>query len=81
MPDHRSPAYLHDLLAAQVRSRRHALGVSQEELADRCGLHRTYVSDIERATRNVSLSTLELLASGLECEASELLTDHRLSTG
>ena len=64
-----------------MRSRRHALGISQEELADRCGLHRTYVSGIERATRNVSLSTLELLASGLECEASELLTDRPLSTG
>lgn len=74
MPAQRSPAYLHEVLAAQVRSYREALGVSQEELAERCGLHRTYLSDIERATRNVSLSTLELLAAGLGCTASELLT-------
>ncbi len=80
MPAYRSPAYLHRVLAAQVRSHRHALGFSQEELAERCGLHRTYVSDIERATRNVSLSTLELLASGLTCEASELLTDRPPTT-
>ena len=74
MPAQRSPAHLREVLAAQVRSRRLALEVSQEQLAERCGLHRTYLSGIERATRNVSLSTLELLAAGLECDAAQLLS-------
>lgn len=73
MPAQRSPAYLREVLAAQVRSRRLARGESQEQLAERCGLHRTYLSGIERATRNVSLATLELLAAGLECDPAQLL--------
>lgn len=48
--------------------------LGREQLAERRGLHRTYLSGIERATRNVSLCTLELLAAGLECDAAELLT-------
>lgn len=49
-----------------VRFRRHKLGVSQEELADRCGLHRTYVSEIERGLKSLSLNALLSLAEALE---------------
>jgi len=49
------------------------MGVSQEGLADLCGLHRTYVSSVERAQRNVSLSTLEVLASALGIDPPSLL--------
>ena len=65
------------VLATNVRSLRHALGVSQEELAARCGLHRTYVGSVERGERNVTLRTVEALASVLGVSVPELLTPRR----
>src|SRR6185437_13752385 len=56
-----------------VHERREALGISQEELAHRAGLHRTYISDIERGARNPSLKTLSRLADGLEITTSQLI--------
>ena len=73
MPANRSPQYLHRRLAVAVRARRHAVGISQEELADRAGLHRTYVGAIERGERNPTLATLEALAAGLKMDASKLI--------
>ncbi len=55
-----------------VRLRRQALGISQEELADRANLHRTYVSDVERGIRNVSLLNIHELAKALALKPSEL---------
>jgi CheY-like chemotaxis protein/DNA-binding XRE family transcriptional regulator len=55
-----------------VRAWRVRRGISQEELAGRAGLHRTYVSDIERGARNISLESIEKLASGLEISTSTL---------
>jgi len=49
--------------------------LSQEELADRCGFHRTYIGSVERGERNVTLSTLEALANTLEIKISQLLED------
>lgn len=65
------------VLASNVRTLRHAQGVSQEELAAKCGLHRTYVGSVERGERNVTLNTLEVLASVLGVSAPELLTPRR----
>ena len=53
------------LFGTTIKSKRSELGISQEELADRAGLHRTYVSDVERGTRNVSLISIEKLAQAL----------------
>ncbi len=75
MESRRSPAYLADRLAANVRSIRLGLGLSQEELANRSGLHRTYVGAIERAERNVSLATVEALATGLDRDPVDLITE------
>jgi transcriptional regulator with XRE-family HTH domain len=55
-----------------VRARREALGLTQEEFAERAGIHRTYLSDIERGSRNVSLLNIERLAMALSMEISEL---------
>jgi CheY-like chemotaxis protein/DNA-binding XRE family transcriptional regulator len=57
---------------AAVRLRRDHLGISQEELAGRAGLHRTYISDVERGARNVSLESIYRLATALEVPLSAL---------
>src|SRR2546423_5691677 len=54
------------LLGNAIKSTRSALGISQEELASRAGLHRTYVSDVERGARNPSLQSVEKLANALQ---------------
>jgi len=58
-----------------VRKRRQELSISQEELADRAELHRTYISDIERGRRNLSLDNIEKLALALELSLSELMRE------
>jgi transcriptional regulator with XRE-family HTH domain len=58
-----------------VRKRRERLGVSQEEFADLCGLHRTYMGGIERGERNVSLVNLEKIARALKIGLSALFRD------
>ncbi len=66
----------HPLLRAfcqVVQERREYLGISQEELAHRASLHRTYISDIERGSRNISLRSLIRLAKALELSASGLI--------
>lgn len=55
-----------------VRKRRSELGISQEELAGRAELHRTYIADIERGTRNVSLLNIEKIAKGLGLRIEDL---------
>jgi CheY-like chemotaxis protein len=57
-----------------VRTWRRRLGISQEELGGRAGLHRTYICDIERGARNVSLESIEKLASALEVSVAKLFS-------
>ncbi|GMV87865.1 MAG: hypothetical protein AMXMBFR81_07960 [Chthonomonas sp.] len=58
---------------AAVRRARVAKGISQEELADRAGLHRTYLGDVERGVRNITLVSAEKIAGALETKLSALL--------
>ena len=62
------------ILARNLRRLRISAGLSQEELADRAGLHRTYISSVERAQRNVSLENLFKIAQGLGVNAQELIS-------
>ncbi len=55
-----------------VRKRRSELGISQEKLAERAELHRTYIADIERGSRNPSLRAVEKVAAGLGMDLGEL---------
>lgn len=57
----------------EVKRRRNSLGLSQEELAYLCDLHRTYIGSIERGERNVSLHNITTIAIALKCTPSELL--------
>ncbi|TMK38751.1 MAG: helix-turn-helix transcriptional regulator [Actinobacteria bacterium] len=71
-------------LGEAVRELRHAAGISQEELAFLCGMHRTYVGGIERGERNPSFRALLRLAEALGVQASDLLgryEDRRRATG
>jgi transcriptional regulator with XRE-family HTH domain len=56
-----------------IRLRRLALRLSQEELGDRCGLHRTYIGSIERGERNISLQNIVRIAHALGSPAWEVL--------
>lgn len=56
-----------------VRKRRVVLGLSQEGLAERADLHRTYIGDIERGLRNVSLINIWKIANALELSVHELV--------
>jgi transcriptional regulator with XRE-family HTH domain len=69
------------LLGKAIRARRASLGISQEELANRAGLHQTYVSDVERGQRNPSLSTVEKLARALEVSIASLFDESAAGNG
>lgn len=60
-------------LAQRLRSERAIRGLSQEQLADLAGVHRTYVGSIERCERNVSIDNIEQLATALDLDISDLL--------
>jgi two-component system response regulator len=60
------------LLGMAIKKQRTSLGISQEELAYRATLHRTYVSDLERGVRNPSMDSVEKLAHALELSVSDL---------
>ena len=62
-----------DNLAKNVRYFRLKNGLSQEQLAEECGLHRTYIGSIERGERNATLSTLEVLSETLNVSIARLL--------
>lgn len=55
-----------------IREYRHSIGISQEELAARTYLHRTYISEVERGERNVSLVNIVKIADGLEIPSHQL---------
>ena len=69
-----------EALGRVIRERRVSLGMSQEELADKAGLHRTYISDVERGIRNLTLGALWFIGTGLELSLPQIieLMDRRM---
>lgn len=61
------------ILASNLRKIRSQRGLSQEALADLAGLHRTYVSSVERQERNISIDNIEKLAHALEVDLHTLV--------
>ncbi len=60
-------------LAQNVRRERHDKGWSQEELADRAQLHRTYISGVERGVRNPTVTVVDKIAAALDTTAARLI--------
>jgi transcriptional regulator with XRE-family HTH domain len=73
MSDKLNPSSARNRLALNLRRLREGLGWSQEALADRAGLHRTYVGSVERGERNISIDNIERLAGALGVSAASLL--------
>jgi transcriptional regulator with XRE-family HTH domain len=63
------------ILARNLRACRQERGWSQEVMAEKSGIHRTYIGAIERGERNVTLDTLNQLAHALGVRAAELIAD------
>lgn len=62
-----------------VRKYRIAMGLSQEDFAEKCGLHRTYISAIERFQRNISIENVQKIADALGMESYRLLMENTTS--
>lgn len=71
----RTKSNLNEAVAKRLKQVRENKHISQEELGDLCGLHRTYIGSIERCERNITLSTLAKIADSLEISPLELLKD------
>lgn len=63
------------VFGTNVRRYRNRIGVSQEKFAEMCGLHRTYISDIERFTRSISLDNVQKIANALGIDTYLLFID------
>lgn len=61
-----------ETLSKNMKEYRSQQNITQEELSFRSGLHRNYISDTERGTRNISLEALEKIAKGLNVEVEAL---------
>lgn len=59
-------------LGKTIRQLRHGRNLSQEDLAEICGLQRSYICDVERGVRNITIGTLLKIAYALETTVSEL---------
>ncbi len=63
------------VFGGNVRKYRNEKGISQEKLAELSGLHRTYISDVERFQRSIALENIQRLADALEVETYKLFLD------
>ena len=66
-----------ELFGTNLRKFRTQKEYSQEKFAERCGLHRTYISDIECFQRNVSLENIQKIAEALEIKSYMLLVEEK----
>lgn len=63
------------IFARNMKSARQSAGVSQEELAELSGLHRTYIGSVERCERNISIDNIERIALALSLKIADLLAE------
>jgi len=68
---------LSTIVGNNIKKYRKKLGLSQEELADKAGLHRTYIGGIERGERNITLDSLQVIAVALDIAPVELIVEEK----
>lgn len=68
---------LNQTVAKRIRELRAEAGLSQEQLAGECEVHRTYIGSVERGERNITLLTLERIAKALGVDPLQLLEEGR----
>jgi transcriptional regulator with XRE-family HTH domain len=66
---------LQKIVGRRLREQRESLGLSQEAMAERLGYHRTFLGSVERGERNLTLASVEQLATSLGVPALDLLRD------
>ena len=64
-----------ELFGNNIRKYRDLMGISQEDLADKSGLHRTYISGVERGVRNPTIAVVSQLAKALKVSLSDLFRE------
>lgn len=62
---------IEEKVGKRIKQLRNGLGISQEELGFRSGVHRTYIASLEVGKRNISIATLEKIVNALEVSFSE----------
>ena len=68
------------VFGTNVKHYRQQTGLSQEAFAEKCGMHRTYISAIEYFRRSISLENIQRIADALGVEAYRLLLDNQVDT-
>lgn len=63
------------VFGCNLRKYRTKMGLSQEAFAEKCGLHRTYISAIERCRRSIALENIQRIADALEIETYKLFIE------
>ena len=62
---------IEEKIGNRIRKLRTSINISQEELADRCSLHRTYIGSVERGERNITVKNLDKIAKALNVTLSK----------
>ena len=66
------------VFGTNLKKYRNALGISQEAFADKCGMHRTYISAIECYRRSISLENIQRIADALEIDTYKLFVEEEI---
>lgn len=66
------PKLLNELVGQKIRVIRNELNLSQEEFAEKVGLHRTYIGQVERAEKNITLKNIHKICYALKIDPKEL---------
>lgn len=66
------------VFGTNLKNYRNAMGISQEAFADKCGMHRTYISAIECYRRSISLENIQRIADALEIDTYKLFMEEEM---